>query len=41
MSGGGGNRTVILEVDKQVLGRVTYQANQAEGKRIGVELVEV
>ena len=39
--GGGGSNTVILEIDKQVLGRVTYRANQAEGKRIGVELVEV
>ena len=41
VSGSSGNQTVILEVDKQVLGRVTYRANQAEGKRIGVELVEV
>ena len=41
INGNGGNQTVILEVDKQVLGRVTYRANQAEGKRIGVELVEV
>ena len=41
INGHGGNQTVILEVDKQVLGRVTYRANQAEGKRIGVELVEV
>ena len=38
---GGGNTTVILEVDRQVLGRVTYRANQAESRRVGVELVEV
>lgn len=38
---GGGDTTVILEVDRQVLGRVTYRANQAESRRVGVELVEV
>jgi hypothetical protein len=38
--GGGGSNTVILEIDKQVLGRVSYQATQSEGQRIGVNLVE-
>lgn len=37
---GGGSHTVILEVDKQVWGRVTYQANQEETQRVGVDLVE-
>ena len=38
--GGGGSNTVILEIDKQVLGRVSYQATQSEVQRIGVNLVE-
>ena len=38
---GGGQQTVILEVDKKVLGRVTYQANKEENRRIGVNLVGV
>ena len=38
--GGGGSNTVILEIDKQVLGRVSYQASQSEVQRIGVNLVE-
>ena len=38
--GGGGSNTVILEIDKQVLGRVSYQAIQSEVQRIGVNLVE-
>lgn len=38
---GGGQQTVILEVDKKVLGRVTYQANKEESRRIGVDLVGV
>ena len=38
--GGGGPKTVILEIDKQVLGRVSYQATQSEVQRIGVNLVE-
>ena len=38
--GVGGSNTVILEIDKQVLGRVSYQATQSEVQRIGVNLVE-
>lgn len=38
--GGGGSKPVILEIDKQVLGRVSYQATQSEVQRIGVNLVE-
>ena len=38
--GGGGSNTVILEIDKQVLGRVSYQATKSEVQRIGVNLVE-
>lgn len=38
---GGGQQTVILEVDKKVLGRVTYQVNKEESRRIGVDLVGV
>lgn len=38
---GGGQQTVILEVDKKVLGRVTYQTNKEESRRIGVDLVGV
>lgn len=38
---GGGQQTVILEVDKKVLGRVTYQVNKEESRRIGVNLVGV
>ena len=38
---GGGQQTVILEVDKKVLGRVTYQMNKEESRRIGVDLVGV
>lgn len=38
--GGGGSNPVILEIDKQVLGRVSYQATQSEVQRIGVNLVE-
>lgn len=40
-SGGGGNQTVILEVDRQVLGRVTYQLNKEQTRRFGVDLVGV
>ena len=38
-SGGGGSQTVILEVDRQVLGRVTYQLNKEQTRRFGVDLV--
>ena len=38
--GGGGSNIAILEIDKQVLGRVSYQATQSEVQRIGVNLVE-
>lgn len=38
---GSGQQTVILEVDKKVLGRVTYQANKEENRRVGVDLVGV
>ena len=38
--GGGGPNIAILEIDKQVLGRVSYQATQSEVQRIGVNLVE-
>ena len=38
---GGGQQTVILEVDKKVLGRVTYQVNKEENRRVGVNLVGV
>lgn len=38
---GCGQQTVILEVDKKVLGRVTYQMNKEESRRIGVDLVGV
>lgn len=38
---GSGQQTVILEVDKKVLGRVTYQVNKEESRRIGVDLVGV
>ncbi len=38
---GGGSQTVILEVDRQVLGRVTYQLNKEQTRRFGVDLVGV
>lgn len=38
-SGGGGSQTVVLEVDRQVLGRVTYQLNKEQTRRFGVDLV--
>lgn len=39
-SGGTGETTVILEVDKRELGRVVYGATKYEDQRVGVSLVE-
>ena len=36
--GGGANRTIILQVDKHELGRVTFDAYNAESQRIGMRL---
>lgn len=39
--GYGGEQTVILQVDKEQLGKVVYKLNKAETRRIGVNLVGV
>ena len=39
--GYGGEQTVILQLDKQQLGKVVYQLNHAESRRIGVTLAGV
>ncbi|MEM5766879.1 MAG: hypothetical protein AAGU32_01080, partial [Bacillota bacterium] len=38
---GGGDQTVILQVDRDQLGKVVYKLNRAESRRIGVRFVEV
>lgn len=38
---GGGKNEAVLMLDRDVLGRVVYQLNKAEGNRIGVSLTEV
>ena len=40
-SGYGGNNEAVLVLDKDVLGKVVYRLNKAEGTRIGVNLSEV
>lgn len=40
-SGYGGNNEAVLVLDKEVLGRVVYRLNKAEGTRIGVNLAEI
>ncbi len=35
---GGGEQTVILQVDRQVLGQVVYRLNGEQSRRIGVSL---
>lgn len=36
----GGNQAVLV-LDKEVLGKVVYRLNKAEGTRIGVNLAEI
>lgn len=38
---GGGEQTVILQLDRQTLGKVVYKLNRDETRRIGVRLAEV
>lgn len=38
---GGGEQTVILQLDRQTLGKVVYKLNKDETRRIGVRLAEV
>lgn len=40
-SGYGGNNEAVLVLDKDVLGKVVYRLNKAEGTRIGVNLAEI
>ena len=40
-SGYGGGNEAVLVLDKDVLGKVVYRLNKAEGTRIGVNLSEV
>ena len=40
-SGYGGSNEAVLVLDKEVLGKVVYRLNKAEGTRIGVNLSEV
>ena len=40
-SGYGGSNEAVLVLDKDVLGKVVYRLNKAEGTRIGVNLSEV
>lgn len=41
VTGGSGDTTVILELDGQQFGKVTYKAYNRENRRVGVRLVEV
>jgi len=38
---GGGEQTVILQLDRDQLGKVVYKLNKAETRRIGVNLAGV
>lgn len=38
--GGGGQTTVILEIDREQFGKVVFNANERESRRIGVRLAE-
>lgn len=40
-SGYGGSNEAVLVLDKEVLGKVVYRLNKAEGTRIGVNLAEI
>lgn len=40
-SGYGGGNEAVLVLDKEVLGKVVYRLNKAEGTRIGVNLAEI
>ena len=40
-SGCGGSNEAVLVLDKEVLGKVVYRLNKAEGTRIGVNLAEI
>lgn len=40
-SGYGGSNEAVLVLDKDVLGKVVYRLNKAEGTRIGVNLAEI
>lgn len=40
-SGYGGRNEAVLVLDKEVLGKVVYRLNKAEGTRIGVNLAEI
>lgn len=40
-SGYGGSNEAVLALDKEVLGKVVYRLNKAEGTRIGVNLAEI
>lgn len=40
-SGCGGSNEAVLVLDKEVLGKVVYRLNKAEGTRIGVNLTEI
>lgn len=38
---GGGDTTIIMEVDGQQFAKLVYKANKSESRRVGVRLVEV
>ena len=40
-AGGGGQHTIILELDRQQFGRAVYTVNQEQTRRIGVNLAGV
>ena len=40
-SGYSGSNEAVLVLDKEVLGKVVYRLNKAEGTRIGVNLAEI
>lgn len=41
MGGGSGNTTLVMEVDGQQFAKLVYKFNNAESRRMGVQLVEV